>query len=61
MIIFRADHVNKILQILEKNIHDGDKFYDKSFNIIYENYYVIYIEEAKENQKRDINAYKIWF
>jgi hypothetical protein len=60
-IIYRADHVNKKLQILEEYIHDGDGFTDKSFNIVYENYFVPYIEEAEENQKTDKNAYKIWF
>ena len=60
-IIYEADHVNKKLQILEEDIRDGNGVYDKSFNIIYENYYVTYPDEVKQTHKRDINAYKIWF
>ena len=53
-IVYRADRVNKKLKILEKHIHEGYGRYDKNkdFYIVYENYYLDYVEEVKQDDKQ---------
>ena len=60
-IVYVADHVNKKLKILEKQIHEGYGYYDKTFNIVYENHYLDYVEEVKQDDKQCLDNYKIWF